>query len=122
MSLAQGSSVDSLVEMASTATSRTRASTTKTRASTTRTRASTTPAPTARTDASVTTARPSVTRMAWYMVRARGATTLGASGATPLAGATTAATSRPPRGSQATPGPTELAAVKDDETNVFGII
>merc|ERR1712072_1005501 len=82
MSLAQGSLVDSLVElltvatavttpspsttmasttMALTATSRTRASTTK--ASTTRTRASTTPAPTARTDASVTTARPSVTRM-----------------------------------------------------------
>merc|ERR1712038_1709634 len=73
MSLAQGSLVDSLVElptvatavttrspsttMASTATSRTRASTTRTRASTTRTRASTTPAPTARTDASVTTAR-----------------------------------------------------------------
>merc|ERR1719479_745631 len=71
MSLAQGSLVDSLVElptvatavttpspsttMASTATSRTRASTTRTRASTTRTRASTTPAPTARTDASVTT-------------------------------------------------------------------
>merc|ERR1711874_87461 len=34
-------------------------------------------------------------------------------------GATTAATSRPPRGSQATPGPTELAAVKDDDTNVL---
>merc|ERR1711974_484379 len=156
MSLAQGSLVDSLVElptvatavttpspsttMASTATSRTRASTTRaptsrTRASTTpasttpasttkaptsRTRASTTPAPTARTDASVTTARPSVTRMVSYMVRARGATTRGASGATPTAGATTSATSRPPRGSQATPGPTELAAVKDNETN--GII
>merc|ERR1711910_275763 len=75
MSLAQGSLVDSLVElptvatavttrspsttmasttMALTATSRTRASTTPTKASTTRTRASTTPAPTARTDASVT--------------------------------------------------------------------
>merc|ERR1711936_664797 len=88
MSLAQGSLVDSLVElptvatavttpspsttMASTATSRTRASTTRasttpastTKAPTSRTRASTTPAPTARTDASVTTARPSVTRMA----------------------------------------------------------
>merc|ERR1711974_482142 len=145
MSLAQGSLVDSLVElptvatavttpspsttMASTVTSRTRASTTpasttkapttRTRASTTRTRASTTPAPTARTDASVTTARPSVTRMVSYMVRARGATARGASGATPPAGATTAATSRPPRGSQATPGPTELAAVKDDDTNVL---
>merc|ERR1712186_320131 len=62
MSLAQGSLVDSLVElptvatavttpspsttMASTATSRTRASTTRTRASTTRTRASTTRAST----------------------------------------------------------------------------
>merc|ERR1719479_610831 len=88
MSLAQGSLVDSLVELPTVATavttpraptSRTRASTTpasttpasttkaptsRTKASTTRTRASTTPAPTARTDASVTTARPSVTRMA----------------------------------------------------------
>merc|ERR1712072_1118204 len=73
MSLAQGSLVDSLVElptvatavttpspsttMASTATSRTRASTTRTRASTTRastTPASTTKAPTSRTKASTT--------------------------------------------------------------------
>merc|ERR1711910_45964 len=90
MSLAQGSLVDSLVELPTVATavttpspsttraSTTRAPTSRTRASTTpasttpasttkaptsRTRASTTPAPTARTDASVTTARPSVTRM-----------------------------------------------------------
>merc|ERR1712203_625179 len=80
MSLAQGSLVDSLVELPTVATavttpspsttmastapaSTTKAPTSRTKASTTRTRASTTPAPTARTDASVTTARPSVTRM-----------------------------------------------------------
>merc|ERR1712223_1478023 len=70
MSLAQGSLVDSLVELPTVATAVTTPSpsttmastaTSRTRASTTRTRASTTPAPTARTDASVTTARPSVT-------------------------------------------------------------
>merc|ERR1712083_61675 len=76
MSLAQGSLVDSLVELPTVATvvttpspsttrastapaSTTKAPTSRTKASTTRTRASTT-----RTDASVTTARPSVTRMA----------------------------------------------------------
>merc|ERR1712038_2149821 len=42
-------------------------------------------------------------------------TTRGGPGATPPAGATTVETCRPRRGIQTTPGPTQLAATKDDE-------
>jgi len=60
--------------------------------------------------ASATTARPSTTSTATPMERAEGLTTLGALGATQLAGATLAVeTSSLPAGSQTTPGPTELA-------------
>jgi len=54
------------------------------------------------------------------MVLARGETTPDALGATPQAGTTTVATSRTLGGSQITPGPTMLAAIKDNE-NFFGV-
>merc|ERR1712004_884790 len=82
----------------STATSRTREDLTTRVVSTarvsTRTRASTTRTTTARASAE---------------------TTQGGRGATPPAGATTAETCRHRRGIQTTPGPTRLAATRDDE-------
>merc|ERR1711953_18199 len=47
--------------------------------------------------------------------RASAETTQGGRGATPPAGATTAETCRHRRGIQTTPGPTRLAATRDDE-------
>ena len=60
-----------------------------------------------------------MTRTGGHTGRARGPTTLGRLGATPLVGTTTAATSRPPRGTKTTPGPTGLAAIRDDEKFVM---
>merc|ERR1712209_99703 len=55
------------------------------------------------------------TRTGTPTARASAETTRGGPGATPPAGATTVETCRARRGIQTTPGPTRLAATKDDD-------
>jgi len=71
-------------------------------------------------DANVTTAKRSLTRMAGYMEPAKGQTTPDATGAIQLDGQTLdVVIYNLLKGSQTTPGPTELVLTVDSSSNVW---